>query len=324
MERKHFFAAAIDPRPVSVFLAGLLASFASIGCLSAEGPPFPDAPQGELAPHPGPYRFDAAREFFDAGQLGEVYLEQTRGREPETLFTLRIYGRERPVRNSGEVANPARAGDIRVRQYEGRAAFLPERRRLELRSERCYLFGKAAWTDRLAPLQRWDCDHLVFAFTSANDFAARGKLAPVAGERTQHTDWFAPTTLHPLPSASSQAPHFAGQIYEGPLRMQTDARALRAPGGWSRVPTPEEEALPGGADAVVLGYGGARRLRDGNVLDALAADGRPAGRLEVIERPGDFILCRWISRVPEAEFARLERPLVAFTQRSQIPTGGLL
>ncbi len=185
-------------------------------------------------------------------------------------------------------------GSLRLRQYEGEVHRLGAR--AELRSKRCYVFGKDQFEDRLTPLERWDCEHLYFVYESPSAFARRDTLAPIATERTIYADWFAPAPLEPLPTVGEFAdrPHFAGQI--APLRPQE---------------SPGENA-----DAVVWGYDAARRLRNGNILEALDEHGAVVGRLRVVARPGDFILCKWIEGDREAG-------VIAYTRRSQISADGL-
>ncbi len=255
-------------------------SLAGPAC-AAGGPPFRDAPAGEALPQSLVYRFKPTLPFYGPGQLGEVVFENTNQRTPRTLFYLRILGRQTD-------------GSLRLRQYEGEVH--RSGARAELRSKRCYVFGKNQFEDRLVPLERWDCEHLHFVYESPSAFARRDVLVPINTERTVYADWFAPAPLEPLVVAGEYAdqPYFAGQL--APLRPRE---------------TPGENA-----DAVVWGYEAARKLRNGNILEVAREDGRVVGRLRVISRPGDFILCKWIEGDRGAG-------VIAFTQRSQIPAGGL-
>ncbi len=286
------------------------------GC-SVSGPPFRDAPAG-TAPLPavladvGYYRFTPTVEFFTGGaQLGEVFFrraqrqarsageesERTRvgaGPEDDGLFYLRVLGRDDK-------------GAIRVRQYEGAA--VRQGPRIELRAERCYLFGKRLWDDRLTPLKRWDCDHLVFVFESASDFARADRLHPLLDQpRSRFAEWFGATPLIPMPgdliadanveSADISAAVFAGQIF----------------------PLPAGEELPEAADAIVWGYGAGQTLRDGQLLDVESrrADGTLVrGRVRVVARPGDFLLCKRLGGDDA-----LATGGVAYTRNSLLNRGG--
>ncbi len=259
------------------FSAAVLALLMSAAGCSVSGPPFRDAPVGERALPAGLdrsfYRFRPKLAFFDGPQLGEVYFSSARSKEnPRGLFHLRVLGRDRK-------------GAIRVRQYEGEVHRFEER--IELRSERCYLFGKREWDDRMTPLKRWECDHLVFAFESPSNFARTERLYPVVDSvRGEFTEWFQATPLEPMPASeaigdaadsdSQTRPiFFAGQIY----------------------PIPRGESLPDDAGVVVWGFQAGRLLRDGQILKVR---GRSQGGadftadLKIISRPGDFLLCRWV------------------------------
>lgn len=305
---------------------GLLA-LALVSC-SVSGPPFRDAPPG-TAPLPavladvGYYRFTPTVEFFTGGaQLGEVFFRKTRrqaredrndpsgesayarsrvgaGPGDDGLFYMRVLGRDDK-------------GAIRVRQYEGAA--VRQGPRIELRAERCYLFGKRHWDDRLTPLKRWDCDHLVFVFESASDFARVDRLHPLPDHpRARFAEWFGATSLIPMPNdltvnanialdgANESNPAvFAGQIF----------------------PLPANEKLPEAADTIVWGYGAGRTLRDGQLLDVESrrADGTLVrGRVRVIARPGDFLLCKW----PDQNAREiLAAGGVAFTRNALLNRGG--
>ncbi|MCR9144737.1 MAG: hypothetical protein NXI24_21035 [bacterium] len=300
----------------------LLAIAVMAGACSVSGPPFRDAPTGETALpailEQGYYRFQPAISFFDGPQVGEVYFSSTRSRENSRgLFHLRILGRDLK-------------GAVRVRQYEGETHRFGER--IELRAQRCYLFGKREWDDRLAPLKRWECDHLVFTFSSASNFERVGVLHPVPDhERGEFSDWFRSEKLSPMPDRAlesggqagakpKQAPiFFAGQIF--PI----------APG----------EILPDDATVVVWGYRAGRVLRDGQILqvrgtrrsqqsDSANAAPRRArsynqeftGRLKIISRPGDFLLCKWMPGSGDGQALTGDAMGVAYTRDSLLNQGG--
>ena len=89
-------------------------------------------------------------------------------------------------------------GAIRERSYEG-LAYRINKNLMELRADRCYLFGKQDWEDRLVPLERWDCDHLFFTYRSKSNFKKREVLKAVKTKRTIYANWFSPTDLIPMP-----------------------------------------------------------------------------------------------------------------------------
>ena len=320
----------------------LAALFLGVAC-SAGGPPYPAAAADkeaaqksltaaesegrELSIIEGYYRFAPAVSLFGDPQLGEVFLRRTRGRIVKWIFYMRILGRDSE-------------GSIRIRQYEGDAV-LTASNQVELRSERCYLFGKKNWDDRLAPIQRWTCDHLYFLYESDSNFARREMLRPVNGPRQDGVEWFQATPLEPLPlnsaGNSEDGPHFAGQIF--PLTAE------------------ESASLPDNADIVVWGYNAGRLLRNGQVLrvqvrprhygtnisvqdssrnQSAVLDG---GELRIVSRPGDFILCRWLRRPPagfagtgqtggvpgivlDAGQTSIDAAAVAWTQDSLLNQGG--
>ena len=287
-----------SPRSALGLLAALTLAGGAWAC-SVSGPPSRDAPKStEAFPiESGYYRFAPGVQFSDGPQLGEVYFSRTKSREnPRGLFLMRVLGRDRK-------------GAIRVRQYEGEALRFGSR--AELRAERCYLFGKREWDDRMSPLKRWECDHLVFVFESPSDFTRIETLQPVLDHpRTEYSDWFAASPLVPMPGNETGAPgrsvFFAGQIF----------------------PTEAGEILPDDATVVVWGYDAGRLLRDGQVLEVYghqnntgesgAADANPIiGKLKIISRPGDFLLCRWTS-------PQTLRTGVAFTRESLQNSGGVL
>ncbi|MBX7058598.1 MAG: hypothetical protein K1X75_11080 [Leptospirales bacterium] len=256
-------------------LALLLATISHFAC-SAGGPPFRSAPAGAPAGLQGSYAFHPALPFFKSDQRGEVYFRSAHSRQPKTLFFLRVFGRD-----DEDV--------IRVRQYEGSA--IEVEGRLELRSERCYLFGKRNLDDRLTALERWDCDHLIFAFARQANQVGGALLQPLTVERSEFSNWFQMQPLFPLPLSNSGASpaHFAAQVI-----------AIR-----------EEQSLPENADVVVWGMYATELTRNGNVLEAEDGEGRPAGRLRIVARVSDFLFCKWLERGPG-------RPAVAYTLKSQV------
>ncbi len=225
---------------------------------SAKGPPFADQSGGQALNLEGRYRFTPNLRFFSRHQRGELVLEKGRGKKKKSYFFLRIFGLNRE-------------GALRLRSYEGLA--YRNGQRAELRAKRCYLYGKRDWEARLVPLERWDCEHLFFVYYSASDFTKREILLPQEAAESRYSDWFRAAPLIPMPAGFpklKQKIFFAGQIIE-----------------------PQERAQPN--LAVVWGYKAGRLLRKGQILKAQNEEGRQVGKLKVLSRPGDFIICRWLT-----------------------------
>lgn len=242
-------------------LAGFLFSLGLLflsGC-SVQGPPFPPAPAGAPGPSAGRFRFTPPVRPFPRAFLGQVEIERLQD-SSATEFTMTMVGR---LQN----------GSYRVRRYEGRA-ILTGKGGMELRAIRCYNLGKKEIEDKLVPLERWDCDHLIFAFRSDPSGSGSWLYDSTENSRTRATKWIGPFDLVPLvPASWREKAVFAGQVME---------------------------TLPGG-EIVVWGPGGASILRDGQrlqVADARGDAGEAKGSLRVISRPGDFIITRMESGEP--------------------------
>lgn len=158
-------------------------------------------------------------------------------------------------------------GAVRVRSYEGRAFW--KELSVELRPERCYEFAKRAFEDRLTPAEGWDCEHMVFRFFPVENTDRPGLWVSRPAENTLHADWIGTIQAVPLPQA-----HFAGQILPS-----TDGKTI------------------------VFGASAGKKLKDKQILEAWSIESSPLGKaapesrrigqLEVIERPGDFIITAW-------------------------------
>ena len=238
----------------------LLISFSGLITCSAKGPAFPNAPKAEGAMSlEGRYRFPLKVNFFYKSMLGELFLERSSGQKKKTYFTMRSFGL-------------TRSKAIRLRSYEGLAhRIAPDL--MELRTNRCYLYGKDDWESRLAPMQRWDCDHLFFTYRSPSKFRKRERLMPIQSKRTRYSNWFKPTPLEPIPlrvrGVGVRKPvFFAGQIIH-------------------------LEESPKSKLVIVWGNAGHDLLRNNQILTAQDDGGRVVGKLKVLSRPGDFIVCRW-------------------------------
>jgi hypothetical protein len=172
----------------------------------------------------------------------------------ESCFRMRFAG-----------VNPS--GSIRVRSYEGRAYWKDY---VELRPDRCYEFAKRSFEDRLTPVEGWDCDHLVFQFHPVENTQGPGLMVSRPGEYTVHSDWLGTLQAVPLPQA-----YFAGQV----LPVEGEPRTI------------------------VFGANAGKKLRDKQILEAWQIESAPLGKapaadrrtgqLEVLERPGDFVLTTW-------------------------------
>ena len=235
---------------------------------SAKGPAFPDAPALERFDLEGPYRFDLSSKFYNKNLANEVSFEKSKRKPKKNYFVMRTLGQNLN-------------GSIRQRSYKG-LAYRLGKNIVELRTERCYIHGKRDWENRITPLERWDCDHLFFAYKSSSNFRIRDTLEPVETERAKYIEWFSPTALIPMPTskASSKRPvYFAGQIIS-------------------------LEESPKTKQVIVWGHSAGRLLRDGQILRAQDEKGKSVGKLKVLSRPGDFIVCRWTGAYrPQAKVA---------------------
>lgn len=258
------------------------------GC-SAGGPPFRDAPTGEAAGINGVYGFSLPLRFYRRLTLGELFLE-TPDRQPRrTHFNLRFAGIDR-------------TDSLRVRSYQGRAYRLGGF--LELRSARCYIYGKRDWEERLVPLERWDCPHLFFQFESRDHFAPGGSFVGVGGDRTIYSDWlgkFNPVALpHPLPRTGdgngreyrrrdfSRGDYFIGRL----IHDFGDGRL------------------------VVWGHEAGRMTVVDQKLAVLDERGDIAAEITVVSRPGDFLVAQKKPGGPA-----LSPGMQVFTRRHRRPGG---
>ena len=238
-----------------------------INC-SARGPVFPSTPTLKRIELEGSYRFDSGSKFYHKNLASELVLEKSKSRRNKNYFVMRSLGQN---------IN----GSIRQRTYEGLAYYLKEKT-MELHTERCYIHGKQDWEDPIIPLERWDCDHLFFAYKSPSNFRKREILKPVETDKTKYSEWFLPTALIPIPilkSSLRKPVFFAGQII--PLDESPKTRLV-----------------------IVWGYSAGKLLRKGQILRAQNGKGKSIGKLKVLSRPGDFVVCRWLGvHLPQAKVA---------------------
>ena len=241
----------------------------SLGC-SAGGPPFRDAPPGKASALEGAYYFQVPHALHCKVRFGEVFLERSLdGRR--NYFYLRVFG-------------ISRTGSLRIRSYQGRARRLGDI--LELRTRRCYIFGKRDWMEKTAPLERWACDHLIFRFQGPDNPKKRTVLRQAPWkprDRTRFTRWFGRFDLHPMPRPGQAPAHFAGRI----VHVYPDGKFI------------------------IWGKFADRKLKDGLRLKLLSPAGKHAGEGLVRKRVGDFIFASppagGFSRATRGGFATLAR-----------------
>ena len=249
---------------------------------SAQGPMLVNQPGLIPADLSGNYSFDPGLTFWKHSQHGQISFKKIKKaglyEHIKTHFYLQILGQ-------------TTQGAVRIRRYEGIAVM--ENGLLELRSQRCYTLGKRYWEDKLKPLERFDCDHLVFVFQSNSHFQKRDTLEPVPSPKSRHLDWFKMSSLHPLPGTHRADVYFSGQImYITDLVAQSFQRQIRD----RLVTEPLDNHIESKikhADVIVWGMAAGELLRDNQELIALDKDGQETGILEIISRPGDTILCKW-------------------------------
>ena len=252
---------------------------------SAGGPPFPRKPKNaESTKLEGAFRFTPGTPLYKDPMLGELYLEGP-ARSGGTYFRMRIMGRTHRTRN------------IEMRSYEGRA--WQKGNLLELRARRCYLYERKDWEERLAPKERWACDHLVFRFRSRDNFAGRDQLKGVPGPYTIYSNWLGQMELTPLPYPEpGQAPPVHAEV-PGGIEIVNE----------KEVPPEKREKGPiyfGGQIAettrdgrvVVWGYRADRRMENGMELTVLDKNYTKIGTLLIESRPGDILLCAWKGKAP--------------------------
>ena len=250
-------------KTILITILGLI--FLSQEFCIAKGPVYKNLPVSIAFPVEGRFRFKLRKGAYFKNLAGEVIFEKNTASSPKkTYFKITTVGL-----NLG--------GAIREHVYEG-LAYLTEDNIVELRSDRCYLFGKKDWEDRMVPLERWDCDHIFLTFKSDTNFTKREKLERVITNRTKKTEWMKIKSLTPMPLPLNKITlknqiYFAGQVL--PISI-------------------EEDDL-----AIVWGENAGRLLRDGQLLNVQDEVGLDVGKLKVLSRPGDFAICKWVSKIPK-------------------------
>lgn len=276
-------------------LAALLFAFALAAC-SVPGPVLkPEAESPFLLPGVGTgvgistFSFQAGNGGWRDLRLGELVLMRKSPLRHRATFSLRIVARNR-------------AGSLRLKQYEGIVRRTGDV--LRLYTERCRIYGKKDFIDRMVPLDGWTCDHLLFQLRISAD----GTLEKIPEtDRTEDPDWlylhrFKPLASHPVVTGK---PVWAGQ-------------RLTAPGDLP-VKTPQakygDETHPGGVltsgdGAVYFGYDAGRHLRPGDTITLFAED-RSTQQARVLHVVDDFVL---------VQNAAKEAP-VAGTMTTRVPKG---
>ncbi|MDH5655501.1 MAG: hypothetical protein OEZ34_06305, partial [Spirochaetia bacterium] len=158
------------------------------------GPPFPDLPAGTETLKEGRYIFKPRVVFYRRAQAGEMYVKESSSR-PHSRFYLNIAGIDR-------------GGNFRLRTYTGRVH--KTENKIDFRSEECFLFGKKNIEERLAPMESWDCDHLIFAFEQKE-----GHLKGIRTESTKHSNWAGHFELKAIPQQKLYAAQILDQNSDG-------------------------------------------------------------------------------------------------------------
>jgi hypothetical protein len=154
---------------------------------SPSGPPFPDLHPGTDEFADGRYFFNPPVSFYKKVQIGEVLIQKGSKHSP-ARFYLSIAGIDIDE-------------NFRIRSYEGTVH--RTNNILDLRAIKCYIFGKKNIDERLVPIERWDCDHLIFSFT-IEDKNLRWASSPY----TEFSEWSGPFDLKPIPAHA----FFAAQV----------------------------------------------------------------------------------------------------------------
>ena len=156
---------------------------------SPSGPPFPDLPAGADIFSDGRYFFTPPVAFYRKVQLGEILFKKM-NKSPHSRFYMSIAGKDL-------------GGNFRLRSYEGTSHRTGNT--LEMRVEKCYVFGKKSIDERLSPMERWDCDHLIFSFEIEGAI-----LKWASSPRTKFSDWTGPFN----PTREPGGALFSAQILE--------------------------------------------------------------------------------------------------------------
>lgn len=277
-------------------LAAFLCMFALVAC-SVPGPVLkPEAESPFLLPDVGAgvgistYSFQAGNGGWRDLRLGELVLMRKSPLRHRVTFSLRIVARNR-------------VGSLRLKQYEGIVTRTGDV--LRLYTERCRIYGKRDFIDRMVPLDGWTCDHLLFQLRISADGTLE-KIPEVTAE-TEDSDWlylhrFSPLASHP---GITGKPVWAGQRLVAPGDLPVEAPQAKY----------GDETHPGGVltsddGAVYFGYDAGRHLRPGDTI-TLFADDQSTAQARVLHVVDDFVL---------VQNAAKKAP-VAGTMTTRVPKG---
>lgn len=205
------------------------------------------------------WRFVPAHTDWKGDSVAELVLARRSSLRAVARFEMRLLGR-----NAG--------GALRLKTWQGTVSRSGDV--LDLHADRCHVFGKRKATDRLVPLERWDCDHLVLQFHIEG---ARLQRVHADSDRTKRTEWLR------LESVDLMT-RFAAGNGKAPTR---GAKALS--------PVWVGQRLQGEADkgeTVYFGHEAERHVRAGDALLLLDPHLQPAGRAKVTAVVGDFVIAR--------------------------------
>ncbi|MCB1174432.1 MAG: hypothetical protein KDK39_12750 [Leptospiraceae bacterium] len=272
-----------------------------VAACSAAGPPLPEPADRQPWPMSGSLFFKPPQNLFFHLNLGELTLKpiRRRGTGPllRTDFQLRILGQQRD-------------GSVRVRSWQGNAWMRPEQPGIvELAGERCYLFGKRYWEDKLQPLERWQCDQLVLQYR-LRQTAMGLELQSIQTERTRYSDWFGPHRIHSIPGRQAGSQVFGGWLIPRHFLIQQQ-RQITTKSGVALAPLDNAvQSKMERCGAIVWGYQAGLRVPVGRQLQRLNAEGHKQADLRIISNPGDFLLIDKDSPVDDRlEFAWTDRNL---------------
>ena len=289
----------------TLLFCGLLFAVVSVVSCSAPGPVVPPWQGESVKPAVLPKRlfFEPSHPFFRHLNAGAVYFKKIRRRGTQehlrTDFRMQVLG---------QMAD----GSVRLRSFEGTAlqsAQDPDL--LELDSQRCYTFAKRFWEDRLRPIERWTCDHLVFRFQ--RDGALAWKT--LRDERSLSTEYLGNLRME-APAILQKQHYFSGRLIALSKLIKQDRR-IETKTETKLAPLDKNVTSKiADADLLIWSKDAGSLLRDGQTLSALDQDGNTLGRLRVLSRPGDFVLARWIT--PPSNLA-----VYAYTNQSRTAGPGL-
>lgn len=215
--------------------------------------------------------------------MAELILTRRSSLHPLARFEMRVLGRnaEGALRLKTWSGTVNRAGDV-----------------LNLHGDHCRVFGKRGVTDRLVPMERWDCDHLILRFQLEGSTLHR--LHDDA-RHTRRSEWFwlEKISLLTLDPGAGKATGPKGR-QATPSHVWAGQR-MNAPAGSSHA-----------EDVFYFGYEADRHLRPGDALLLLNDSLQPVGHARVKTVVGDFVLTE--------EGVPVDAPL-AGTMVSHRPTG---